>query len=470
MKQERKTNRNSNNRSRRRGSSHAVKQALIEQLTNMPDPLPSIRYLAQEFNVSRGCMAKVLEELTLLGYVHQVDNQLHRTRFQSQQKSSAGLSVPLSAYAARLMELGPQLSSEAIQAHNYGGPSWDMLPLHAWKELCAKNMHHTDITETQGLMRLRVAYADYLRKTRGIFCNPDQVFVFNARESRMPLLSSLFIDPGDLVAVENPGFPTARNTFATYGAKLLPIPVDAKGLQLEHLFSCQQKIKMIHLTPSHQEPTGSTLSISRRRKLISWAGRNRSILLEDDYDSEYRYVGRQLPTLFSLDTSDSVIYMACFWKVLSPLSQLGFLVVPLSLVDTVARAKTLLEPTLPRMDQEVLADFITDGQLYKTLRKARKFYQMRREALIKALRASFRPSPAFAQESAGMDLIVQIKSSLSDEAVVEAAHTCGLTIFSSAPYYLDDHTDGQYIIPFSHINQETIHDSIEKFAARIHKV
>jgi GntR family transcriptional regulator/MocR family aminotransferase len=321
-----------------------------------------------------------------------------------------------------------------------------------------------------GLLPLRQAYASYLTRSRAVRCAPDQVAVFFARELRQDLLLRLLLNPGDCVAVEDPCYEPIRQRFAAHGANIIPLPVDHQGIDVDYLRSLRQPIKFVYVTPSHNEPTGAVLTMSRRQQLLDWAKSSGSFIIEDDYDSEYRYQSRPIPALQGMDENDCVLHLSCLWKVLAPVVKIGFLVLPDRLKGLVQSAKTLVERDLPTVDQMALAHFIEQGHLDRLVRRNRRVYASRRQALVCALVDNFGSQVITSTESAGMDMLIRLTSERSDAELEAIASECGLRLVSSAPYYARQSRRGEFIIPFSIYEEKAIEEAVNAFATRLPRI
>lgn len=462
-----------------------LRRAIIESVIPCDTIIPSVRDLALKLNVSRSTVMRCFDELAGQGYLvttigsgtrvcprlpGDLEEAVEIPRV-SVAANAADFDAKLSQYAKRLNEMGSCLEPPAPQLLNPGGPLTDAAPIERWRQLFERRCRYHDSTNTSGNAHwqslLSTAYASYLARTRAIRCTSDQVFVFTARELRLDLICRLLLEPGDLVAVENPGYPGARQRFAVNGARVLPIPVDYQGLDVDSLIQSSQPVRIVYVTPSHHEPTGVVMPIARRRKLLQWAQENGAFVVEDDYDSEYRYDSRPIPSLTSLDQTDSVIHLSCLWKVLSPVSKIGFLVVPNCLVEIFRATKNLVEREVSLIEQLVLTDFINEGHLERHIRKNRTLYAGRRNALVDALKLHLGNQVTMSSESAGMDLFIKFNCGLGDERLIESAQKSGLRMIDAKPYYIGEKPQGEFIIPFSLLTEEQISDSVKRFAQQI---
>jgi GntR family transcriptional regulator / MocR family aminotransferase len=223
-------------------------------------------------------------------------------------------------------------------------------------------------------------------------------------------------------------------------------------------------IKLVYTTPSHQFPTGAILSLPRRLELLTWAQSVGAIILEDDYDSEYRYGEKPIPAMQGLDQSDSVVYVGTFSKVLFPALRIGYMVVPCGLVKVFAHAKRLIDRQSPMLEQLVLADFINDGHLERHLRRMRNLYSRRRQALVKSLQSRLGQQITIFGDSSGIHLMVQIQTDMIDEAMITHAAERGVNLTSAAPFYLNNGCSGQFLLGYANLEEEMIDEGIRRLA------
>lgn len=459
-----------------------IRNAILEGRLGFGQLLPSYRDLSESLGVSRATLWKAFEDLHHQGYVQNIqgkgtfvanalpgDSSNMPAMSVRATSATARNNVTLSRYANRLIEhaVRPAEVGQWID----GGPTLHMTPLSLWRQLLQTHCRMRDLTvleytrDSFGYPPLREAYAAYLRRARAVNATADRVVVFSARELRIDLICRLLLEPGDLVAVENPCYPPVRQGLLVRGATLVPVPVDDQGMDVDYLVSRPEKIKLVHVTPSHHEPSGAVLSLNRRQKLLKWAERTGAFIIEDDYDSEFRYGSTPLPSLQGMDTTDSVIFRSCFWKLLSPVLKLGFLVIPERLKNVVTLAKTLVERDLPLIDQLALTDYINEGHLERHIRWLRKKYGQRREALIEALNQWLGDIAQTACESAGMDLLVHLQTAVPDEELPGLAARAGLPLLSTQHYYYRDlGKPGEFTLQFSDLTEDQLRDAVRNFA------
>src|SRR6185437_6425230 len=263
----------------------------------------------------------------------------------------------------------------------FGPPAMEQLPIEEWRRLINHHCKNREYTvfgysfDFAGHKPLREAIASYLSRSRALRCDAEQVIIVSGSQQALDLVSRVLIDHNDLVGVENPGYPAVRHTCAAQGARIVPLSVDNDGLIVSRLPEISERLKLVYVTPSHQYPTGTVMPLSRRLELLSWAAQNGTIVLEDDYNSEYRYEGRPLPALQGIDNAGCVFYTGTFSKVLFPAIRIGYLVVPHRFIQVMTAAKVLSDRQSAMLEQHVLTDFINEGHLERHVRKMRMIYE-----------------------------------------------------------------------------------------------
>jgi GntR family transcriptional regulator/MocR family aminotransferase len=262
--------------------------------------------------------------------------------------------------------------------------------------------------------------------------------------------------------VEDPGYLGARHCFRGQGAKLQAVSVDPEGIDVEALSQYHQPFKLLYVTPSHQFPTGVTLSLSRRSALLQWAQQTGTLIVEDDYDSEYRYGDRPIPALQGLDRNNTVIYVGTFSKILFPSLRIGYLVVPTSWIPIVSRAKWLCDRQSPTLEQYALTDCITEGHFERHIRRMRHLYDHRRQTLTNALKYYFGDQVTILGENAGIHLMAKIETELPDEIVIQKAAIVGVGLISARGYYLTDPKMGEFIFGYAQLDETQIEQGIQK--------
>jgi GntR family transcriptional regulator/MocR family aminotransferase len=347
----------------------------------------------------------------------------------------------------------------------------DVFPWDAWRS----SVEHALSTDrnrmlayppTGGHPDLQEAVAAHVARYRGVVCDPEQIVVVNGTQQGLNLLSELLLDPGDPVAVEDPGYPAARRALEARGLLVSRIPVDSDGMAIDELFAAGPQ-RLIHVTPSHQDPTGATLSLARRLSLLEAAERQRAVIVEDDYDSEFRYEGRPVESLKGLDRHDLVVYAGTFSKSVLSSLRLGFLILPRPLVRPVTAAKALWDGGTPLLEQAALARFMQTGELEKHIRKMRRLYRARRDALVKALHEEFGERVRVGERHGGLNMLVTLDARLAEEEVVRRAAQSGIGLRGAAAYFAEPPRKPTFLMGFAALPEEEVKEAVRALAAAV---
>ncbi|MBD2103972.1 PLP-dependent aminotransferase family protein [Leptolyngbya sp. FACHB-261] len=464
-----------------------LRQAILTGRLTPGQRLPSTRSFAQLLGISRATVTLSYEQLLSEGYLQavvgsgtfvcqQLTDELLRpapiaTPLQAVQAGEPHLT--LSDYAISLSRIAlfePPLLDAQISFR--GQPDLDALPLQQWRQLLSRHCQAHEqamldyCPDLLGYRPLREAIARYLARSRAVQCDPDQVLIVNGSQQALDLLTRILINRGDRVALEDPGYPGARRVFLAQGADLCPIPVDETGLQVEQLSQLGGGVKLVYVTPSHQFPTGVVLSLPRRLELLDWAQHTGAMVIEDDYDSEYRYGSRPIPALQGLDQGNSVLYIGTFSKVLFPALRIGYLVVPRCLVKLLARARWLADRQTPLLEQYALTDFINEGHLERHIHRMRRLYDQRRQVLVQALQSHLPGQATILGENAGMHVVVRLQTSLSDLEVVARAAQVGVGLVSTRNYYLQPRcaTETEFLLGYAALQASDLQEGVHRLA------
>jgi GntR family transcriptional regulator/MocR family aminotransferase len=310
---------------------------------------------------------------------------------------------------------------------------------------------------------LRRELAGYLARARGVRCDPEQILVVSGVAQAVDLTARLFLDRGDTVLLEEPHYTAARQAFEAAGARLATAPVDDQGLVLpERMRRC----KLAYVTPSHQFPTGAVLSLSRRLALLEWARRTRAYLVEDDYDSEFRYRGRAIEALKSLDRDGRVLYVGTFSKTLFPALRSAYMVLPEELVSVFRGARWLSDASPPVLEQESLAEFLAAGEFERHLRRARTLYGSRRESLLESIRRHLGEAVSFRDSGAGLHLLARVHG-LAPSRVPEllrAAAEREVAVYRADFCYLEPPNRAEILLGFTRLDEQAIDEGVARLA------
>lgn len=456
--------------------------------------IPSTRALARSLGISRSTVMQSYDQLISEGYLQtvvgsgtKVSEQLpdellqtvpaksapSRSQLASHPQAATPHLLKLSKYGQSLADAAPLQPPECkvpIQFKD-GLPALDEFPMTIWRRLLLRHCRADPLTlldyenGSQGDGGLRAAIASYIAHSRAVRCTADQIIIVNGSQQAIDLVTKILIERGDTVALEDPGYLGVRRAFLAQGARLYPIPVDQSGIAVERLTAQSAKnIKLIYVTPSHQFPTGAVLSLPRRLELIAWAVDRGAIIIEDDYDSEFRYCGRPIPALQGLDAHENVIYLGTFSKVLFPSLRVGYLVVPHPLVEVFSRARWLADRQTSTIAQRVLTDFINEGHLERHLRRMRVLYDRRRQTLVRAFKQYFEDRITILGENAGMHLMVRLQTGLSDEEVVRRAGEAGVGLISARIYYIADARSDEFVMGYANLSERKIYEGVRRLA------
>jgi GntR family transcriptional regulator / MocR family aminotransferase len=362
---------------------------------------------------------------------------------------------------------------EISQAFRPGVPALDEFPFKIWSRLAARRWRNAEsrlfgYTNPAGYQPLRKEIAAYVQAARGVRCSAEQIIIVAGSQQAIILAANLLTDTGDAVWIEDPCYMGARGALLSSGMQLVPVPVDQEGLVVSEGIVRSPQARMVYVTPSHQFPTGVTMSLARRLALLQWARRTGSWILEDDYDGEYRYMGRPLASLQGLDTAGRVIYIGTFSKVLFPSLRLGYLVAPRQLVDAFTEARGTFDRNAPIHEQMVMTDFIVEEHFARHIRRMRTLYEERQHILLAAIQEYLPEQLLVQQNEAGMHLVARLTDpqgyNTPDTEIVRLAADNGVAVNALSRYYIEHEPHNALLMGFAAYNERMIHDGIKKLA------
>ena len=429
--------------------------------------LPSTRALSEELNVARATVVEAYEQLLSEGYLETRSGS--GTRVAAELPESLLASTPAKAKKPSAPRLA--VKREPARPFRSGLVDWDNFPHDEWGRMLGRFWRNPPVTLLEhndpfGWLPLRAAIARHLFEWRGISCSEDQVIVTAGGLDAFDLIGRTILKPADSVWFEDPGYPTARRIFALGGVTVVPVPVDQEGLVVAKGVDKAPAAKAAFVTPARQYPTGVTMPLARRLELLDWAAGAGAIVIEDDYDSEYRYVGHPLPALMSLDERARVIYTGTFSKVFSPIIRLGYMVIPKASTERF-RAERLSHGAPPSlMAQPALAEFMGSGAFAIHIRRMRRIYAARRRALIEALKPGDGKLLTIDASPAGLLLLLRLPDEEDDEKIVARLAVHGVETQSLSSHYAGRKRSQGLLLSFAGFTD----DDLRKAASRLNEV
>jgi GntR family transcriptional regulator / MocR family aminotransferase len=421
-----------------------IRAAILDGRLRAGARLPATRDLAHQHGLARGTVVAAFTQLQAEGYVRSTVGSgtvvgavppdallgVERWRHRRRPRPTPSRPVHLSRFARRVKPF-PVLEPRRTHAFRTDLPALELFPATLWAQVTGRVMRRASTRlllrcEPLGHRPLREAVAAHLRAARGARCEAEQVAIVSGVQEALDLAARLLVDPGDRVCLEDPGYGGAARAFGAVGARLVPVPVDSEGLVVD--LARLRGARLVYSTPAHQYPLGVTMSIARRLALLRWARASGAVLFEDDYDGEFRYQGRPIPSLQGLESDAPVLLAGSFGKVLFPALRLGYLVLPGELVERLAalRSATVRHPPVP--EQAVLTAFIEEGHLGRHVRRMREVYAERRAALVEAAERLLSERLLLSPVEAGLQTSGLLGSGFRAEAVVRAAAEKGVEV------------------------------------------
>jgi GntR family transcriptional regulator/MocR family aminotransferase len=465
----------------------ALRDAILDGALSAGTRIPSTRDLSELLSVSRSTVKSSYAQLIAEGYLQTkaasstfVSAHIPKPsltpirRFESLEPSDF---ASLSSYGRRLSQLQltdlPYSTASDISFFSWR-PALDQVPLEQWTRTLWRRTRQMDREMLDvpmsrlGSPRLREAIARHVRG-RDIYCKPEQVIIVNGFYQALDLVCRVHLDEGESVVVEDPVFPQVRETFRTFGGVPVPVRVDEGGFSIDEMKTySRHRPKMAYLTPSHQFPTGAIMSLPRRLELLEYANANGIILVEDDYDSEFRYGGSPIPALMGLDDHHCVVYIASFSKLIYPSLAMAYLIVPERFAQIYANARTSCSDAFPMHLQESVADFIDEGNLSRHIKKMTALYDRRRRAMVTALKKYLGERVTIYGDNAGIHLLARIDSDLPDTEIVSGALARGVALVSTAIYYANSPVKGEFSMGYGDVTEEQIDEGIRRVAEIFH--
>ncbi|WP_174278352.1 PLP-dependent aminotransferase family protein [Sphingomonas bacterium] len=452
--------------------------------------LPSTRDLAQAWGVSRNTVVLAFEQLAAEGLVEGLSGSGTYVAPQPPARTAVRTDphgrINPAILAAGSLDRAIRGSSALTQVHatlrhmrrpvafRSNFPAIDAFPIQLWAKLAADIYRRLDATtandlmgegDPQGYLPLREAIAAHVADGRGIACSADDIIIFAGVQQAVDLACRLLLIAGDKVLCEDPGYPGICASVTAAGSVPVSAPVDAHGMDVHEALRRAPDARMAYTTPSKQFPTGVTLDMERRRALVDWADRVDGWIIEDDYDSEFRYTGRALPTLFEMDRSGRVLYLGTFSKTLFPALRLGFAILPPPLVEAFVSARTVVGRYSPILDQVLVARFMQEGHFASHVRKMRKLYLRRQACLLDAVRTHLSDYLVPQETDTGMEIVATLRGGIGAHRLADAAAAQGLEIMPLSSLAREVDADRQIALGFSAFSPDQITDGVARLQA-----
>ena len=420
-----------------------LRDAILEGRLQPCEALPPSRELAARLDLSRNTVMLAYERLRAEGFVDSHSGSGTFVSADIQRRPANGrLESPLKA--RKVWDDIPDSRDMSVEHPEFdfrpGIPDITRFPFAAWRSRLARQMTATAVGSgapigAAGLPGLRAVIARHLGVSRAVRANADDVFVTNGSQQAIDLITRVLIEPGSTVAVEDPGYPLPRRAMQAHGCRVVGVPVDAEGLVVDAI---PESARLVYVTPSHHYPLGASMSMSRRQALLAWAQRCDAMIVEDDYDGEFRYGGRPLEPLQSLDSSGRVLYIGSLSKVMFPTLRLGFLVAPSSLHSALRKARFVTDWHTAVGSQAAAESFIADGLLARHIRRTRRVYAERHEQVMKVLTRDFQGCVEPLPSSGGLHLaaFLATRTGTEDQVISRRARDAGVAVYPLSSSYV----------------------------------
>jgi GntR family transcriptional regulator/MocR family aminotransferase len=444
--------------------------------------LPATRDLARQYGLARGTIVNAFDQLASEGYVEGAvgsgtyvskvlpDKLLQVTSVQAEESKRHRKRQPVISDYARRARLFAGYENRATRAFRANLPALDLFPTTLWTKItmrCLRRISKRNLMgcDPLGYEPLRHAVAEYLAQSRGVRCVPEQVAIVSGVQEALDLTARLLVNRGDRVCVENPGYPGAVLAFQAFCAKIFAVGVDSEGIEVRELPA--QAVRLVYVTPGHQFPLGTTMSLARRLQLLEWARKSGAVIFEDDYDSEYRYSGRPIPALQGLDDRGLVLYAGGFSKVLFPALRLGYMVIPLDLLYHFEATLSLTVRHAPLLEQLVVTDFIVDGHFGRHLRRRREVYAERLSVLLEEARLRLCGLLEISTVEAGLQTVGWLRDGIDAESAATAAAKRNVDVTPVARYSLGRAVSAGLHLGFAALDAKEIRRGVRELAVAL---
>jgi len=455
-----------------------LRKAILSGTFRANNRLPSTRDLADQLGISRTVALMAYDQLLAEGFVTgrggsgtYVTKDLPSNRLLPPKKS---IKFPLSNFGWAAADAAASLDfpGRRLPPHRYDFASGrsesdiETFPFEMWRRILMRRARKAPVFELDygpaaGSLALREAICSHLRRSRAVVCDASDVIVVNGSQQGLDLIVRVLLERGDRVAIENPSYQGTKEILLAAGVRLLPVPVDQDGLNPVGL---PEHARICFVTPSHQFPTGAILPLARRLALLEWAKRKNAVIVEDDYDGEFRYEGQPLESLQGLDVEGRIIYVGTFSRTVFPSLRVGYLIVPKSLTTAFTAAKWLNDQHSATLEQQTLAEFITTGAYERHLRRVRRRNTARRSALLDSIQKYLGDRVEVTGDGAGAHLVLWPTQRVSEETVVAKAASRGVGIYGISRYFLKRPSRTGLMLGYSRMRESEIREGIRRLS------
>jgi GntR family transcriptional regulator / MocR family aminotransferase len=458
---------------------HKIKGGILGGRFKGGQKLPGTRTFSSALGISRNTVLSAFEQLMIEGYIKGKTGSgtyvaedlpdksiiLHKVEPENLRKIKR-FSSSINKNIGSLELIKRNTLDDELLPFQGGTPSLQDFPFHTWLKLINQvgryfPYYQFGYKHSAGYVPLKEAIANYLQTYRAVKCNPDQIIIINGSQQGLDLVSRVLVKEKSNVLLEDPCYFGTRASLLSTKANLFPTPVDEEGISIDFAEKKYPKPNFVYTTPSHQFPLGSIMSISRRLELLDYARKCGTWIIEDDYDSEFRYSGSPLPSLQGMDEWNSVIYIGTFSKVLFPGLRLGYLVLPsVEMVNSFALAKSIIDRQSPTFEQIVLTNFITEGHFTRHIRRMRILYKERQEFLISELNKELGNKIKVRPSEAGMHIIVWLSERFSDKEVSEIAKKNKLIVYPVSDYVIKYKHSSGLVLGYTAFDKKKIGEGV----------
>lgn len=435
--------------------------------------LPSTREMAEQQGISRTVAVLAYEQLLAEGFVTgRAGSGTYVSRGVSDIRTTTGpqmAALQFARFGTLAVQAGARVLVRGQAALPYDfayGSEVETFPFALWNRILLRCTRRAPVAELDyglagGHAALREAICQHLRRSRAVQCEPSRIIVVNGSQQALDLLTRVLIERGDAVAIEDPAYQGTAEVLRTAGARLRPVAVDRQGLDPAGL---PTDARAVFVTPSHQFPTGATLTLERRIALLEWARCRNAVVVEDDYDGEFRYEGQPLESLQGLDQDSRVVYVGTFSRTIFSSLRIGYLVAPSNLVPALTAAKWLCDRHTPNLEQQTLAEFMSSGAYGRHLRRVRRRNAARRGVLLQAVRRYLRHRVEVTGDGAGAHIVLWPRRRISEQRVIARARSLGVGLYGLSGYFVSREPRTGFMLGYSRLTERQIEEGIRRLA------